>query len=541
MDRSAQCAALPRNLVVPRAGFCQNSGPPQAAMSPQEFAEQIALQIENYLSEAPSAVVVENGNVIFDFSTAHYSVSPERDKCVLQIWSDERNIVRRVVTSDLKNGMLRLSVMRMGQAKPSRLEICALGAGESPSARRAMRAQFQRLLVHALERQLPGWTIDKLASGADLSHSFGPAFIRGTVHRGQSYFAVVGVAGNETQATIDASVSMAVLWLEHCRKRLAGRGVVEGVMAFVPQGRAATARLRMAHLNPAAAKWRLFALDERAEHAEELDTSDIGNIETRLVRCPDTERVLAQLQASIAHVRGYVPQAEAVVRNSSEVCFRLLGLEFASARLVPLPESFKVGEVIVFGAGAAEFTLTPTTESMFRDLTQRLLDARYRRNLTHPLYRMRSERWLESILKRDVSVLDDRLDPSCLYAQVPAFAASDRAMIDLLGVTRRGRLTVVELKAEEDIHLPMQGLDYWARVRWLQRCGDFQRDGYFPGRELSSEDPVLILAAPSLHVHPATDTLLRYLSPEVEWVLLGLDEHWREGVRVIFRRRKQDV
>jgi hypothetical protein len=38
-------------------------------------------------------------------------------------------------------------------------------------------------------------------------------------------------------------------------------------------------------------------------------------------------------------------------------------------------------------------------------------------------------------------------------------------------------------------------------------------------------------------VHPSTDTLLHYISPEIDWVLTGIDERWRDGVRVIFRKR----
>jgi hypothetical protein len=37
-------------------------------------------------------------------------------------------------------------------------------------------------------------------------------------------------------------------------------------------------------------------------------------------------------------------------------------------------------------------------------------------------------------------------------------------------------------------------------------------------------------------VHPAVDTLLRYFSPAIEWTLVGVDERWREGVRVIYRK-----
>jgi hypothetical protein len=123
-----------------------------------------------------------------------------------------------------------------------------------------------------------------------------------------------------------------------------------------------------------------------------------------------------------------------------------------------------------------------------------------------------------------------------VYSQAPAFPASDRAMIDVLAATRNGRLAVIELKADEDIHLPLQGLDYWCRVNGHQTRGEFQTYGYFPDRELSPEPPLLFPVAPALHVHPATDTLLRYISSELQWTLLGIDERWRTGMKVIFRK-----
>ena len=98
---------------------------------------------------------------------------------------------------------------------------------------------------------------------------------------------------------------------------------------------------------------------------------------------------------------------------------------------------------------------------------------------------------------------------------------------------------MVELKADEDIHLPLQGLDYWSRVGWHHARGEFQKFGYFSGRVLSEDKPLLFLVAPALHVHPATDTLLRYVSPWVEWILVGIDERWRDGVRVVFRKRTE--
>jgi hypothetical protein len=107
----------------------------------------------------------------------------------------------------------------------------------------------------------------------------------------------------------------------------------------------------------------------------------------------------------------------------------------------------------------------------------------------------------------------------------------------VLSLTGAGRLAVIELKADEDIHLPLQGLDYWSRVAWHHARGEFQKFGYFQGKELASETPLLFLVAPALHVHPATDTLLRYISPEIEWTLVEIDERWRDGVRAVFRKR----
>jgi hypothetical protein len=75
-------------------------------------------------------------------------------------------------------------------------------------------------------------------------------------------------------------------------------------------------------------------------------------------------------------------------------------------------------------------------------------------------------------------------------------------------------------------------------VRWHHQRGEFKRFGYFAGRELSPEPPLLYLVAPALHIHPETDTLLKYLSPEVEWELVAVDERWREKLNVVFRKRR---
>ncbi len=69
-------------------------------------AASLGGMLESFLADSPRAIAVENGEPIFDFATARYSVSGE-GKCVLHLWSEERNAVRRVLDAELKSRVLQ--------------------------------------------------------------------------------------------------------------------------------------------------------------------------------------------------------------------------------------------------------------------------------------------------------------------------------------------------------------------------------------------------------------------------------------------------
>ena len=502
-------------------------------------AESLGRTLEAFLADAPHSIAIENGEPIFDFATARYSVSGE-GKCVLHLWSEERNAVRRVLDAEVRHRLLRLSVLRFGQSLPTVLEICADRDQRSPTALRAIRSRYRQVFERLLQREHAGWKLDSVSSRADLEHSCSPVYTRGVLRTGQSAFAVLGVNAEETQRSIDAALTFGILWMDRQREQLAGRAHVAGLKLFVPAGRSEIVRQRIAHLDRDAAKWQLYELDERAESCEPLDCNDSGNIETRLVRAVDAAAACERFAASIGRMQVLAPDCEAYAESPTEIVFRLHGLEFARARLAPVAGSFRNDEVITFGLWPAEYTLDESNESIFRELVSRLALHRHARGLrSDPVFRLCPERWLESLIIRDVRAIDERLDPHFVYSQVPAFASTDRAMIDVLSCTLDGRLAILELKADEDIHLPLQGLDYWARVRWHQHNGGFLRNGYFAGRELSDAPPLLYLVAPALRTHPSTDVLLRYLSPDIEWTVAQVDERWREALHVVNRKHPQ--
>src|SRR5215813_14185244 len=137
-------------------------------------AETLARTVDEFLAEASGAVVLEDGAVAFDLAQAKYSISGEYNKCLLHLWSAERNIVRRVLDLETKNDVLRLQVQRLGQAKPTKLEICRERDRRTPTAKRAARMAYQRVLRGVLERRFPGYNICQLTTAMNLEHSFGP-------------------------------------------------------------------------------------------------------------------------------------------------------------------------------------------------------------------------------------------------------------------------------------------------------------------------------------------------------------------------------
>jgi hypothetical protein len=522
---------------------------------PEQTVEQIAAALEGFLAEHPRTVVLEEGKVLFDMREAKYSLATEHGRCTLHLWGEDRNLVRRVSGTVLRNGVLRLSTYRFGQTKPQTLELAADKDRRTPSTREATRVKYMRVLERVLERNFPDWKPDGFRTAMDLEKSFGPAYARGSLVQGQKAWAVIAVNDEEAQATVDGILTLGILWLQHCRESGSGRRLYQGLRLVVPRGMATLTLSRLAWLNTDAAQWELWELDQATEELEQRDAADHGNLTTRLMHAPNVEAARERFGESAERVMALVPKAmrgvvEQKIRSGTEMAFLLHGLEFARVRMGYAGSSFNRAQEITFGAGANETPLTDENEDELGGLVARLFARRTGgRDKRDPLYRMQPERWLESVLRRDVEPLDAHLNAEHVYTQVPAFAAADRGMLDLLGVTDDGRLAVIELKADEDLHLALQGLDYWVRVRWhhlqnpdqMTGLGEFQRHGYFGGVRLSAEAPKLYLVAPALRVHPATEVVLRYLSPRVEWTLVALDERWRMKVKAVWRKRSRDL
>src|ERR1035438_8292897 len=185
--------------------------PSMAASETATPSGLLAQKIEEYLADHPAAALLEDGRVLFDMRTSRYAVSESHGRCLLQFWSEERNLIRTVVELQQRAQCLRLMTRRMGAPKPHALELVPNSDRRTPTAREAARRNYQRLLERALTRRFIGSKVEGLRSAMDLEHSFGPAYVRGHLLKGTAAEAVIGVSQAESGAMVDGILTLGIL------------------------------------------------------------------------------------------------------------------------------------------------------------------------------------------------------------------------------------------------------------------------------------------------------------------------------------------
>lgn len=477
--------------------------------------------------------VREDGEWLAELAALHRELRPHGKNSLLHLWSGERNLTRRVVrVKEQSADRIVLEVQRFGRTKPGRLEFLRTDASRSTG--RITREQFRTRLRRILAEHFPDAEFEGLTAAPDLEHSFSGLYVRGRMQEGPRVWALLAVAPSENAAAVEGILTFGLLWLDWTRSH-AGRRAVAGLRLFLPEGASRALRERVLSLSSAAST-EIYELSDPEMRLEKVDPADAGNLESWMVPRREIESALRAAEEAMARIRSLAPGTAAspgtiavrVPAGTNDVALVFRGLEFAR----------RTCEGLFFGLGEAREKLNEATEPRLGRLLHEL--DLHRSSLAtdtnHPLYRAAPERWLETMALEDATRLDAQLDPRHLYSQVPAVAAGDRGVLDLLGITRAGRLVVIELKASEDIQMPMQAVDYWLRVRRHQRQGDFERYGYFPGIVIGPEPPLVWLVAPGLRFHPATEILLKYLSPEIRVTRIGLNENWRKGLKIVFRQ-----
>jgi hypothetical protein len=515
-----------------------------------------------YLTEAVPGNSIEAG----------WRLEVEFGKLLLEVWGDGRSVVRRIEGLERIGGTLRLRARKPG-GLPVRLEIgeaealtrkpeetrVASNGEEHPAARRARdRAGYESELVSMLAREFPGWKLERVTHRSDRERSFSGCYTRGWARHRNEAWAFLGLSELEGPSAVESALAYGLIWLDSLRERVtrsetkakAQPPLVTGLKLVLPAAAIAVAAHRAAYLDSQKAGVEILEWTPGQQRMRAVDLRDYGNVETRLTPRWRNERVVKECRPLVERLLRDLPPERSrrvsVVADAAgdAVSLRVAGLEVARIE-------GRAPAKVYFGLEGERQLLGEGDRAEFSYLITRAIDLRRARSAdrSDPLYRLQPERWLESMLVNDVTRIDPAFVPEHVYPQVPAFSGPaspqlSRGVIDILGVAREPesgihRLAVVELKLDEDPNLPLQGLDYWLRVKWLQDRDQFRESGYFPGLTPSPGPPVLYLVCPAFRFHSTTERILRYFHTSIRVVKLGINQNWREDVRVLFRRTLQ--
>ncbi len=491
-----------------------------------ELAEDLRASLQDIFVRG-EVEIRENGSRVSSATPLSWEVRGTPEKPLLHVWSENCNVTRRVLAiTHSAEDRIALAVERFGRVRPERMEIVCLPYARG--AKEVSREGFCEKLRRILAEQFPDESVEKISVAADIEHSLSRIYTRGILHRGSTSIAFLAIPEGESQDALESSLTYGLLWLERSRQT-AKRAAIATLRLIVPKGKSDALANRLCSLD-SRVSLEVFELDAQREILEPVNPCASGNVTSWLVPRRESQMLLDRAEAALAPILAMAPEAIRAHASppTQEVVLRFLGLAFARWH----------ENKVYFGSDVVWQELRAENERALKQLIANLQNFRkpLASNLRHPLYRAQAERWMQTLVCQDVTRIDIALDPTHVYEQVFAQVAGQHGVLDLLCVTRARRLAILELKATENLDLPLQAADYWSRIRWHQQQGDFARYGYFPGLELQPAPPLVYLIAPALRFHPTTDSLQRYLSPQMEIIRVGLAESWRLGLRVMFRQ-----
>jgi hypothetical protein len=492
---------------------------PSALRIEGRSAPEIRAVIESFLKNCRQPALLEPGEEVLPLTADNFSLEFRGSRLTIEAWDRTRNLSRRITAiKDTSAARLELVVEHFGRREGRMFLLDLSRRAGAELGRRSGRLVFRERFRLFLRRQFPEWKLAELSAEANLEFSLSPAYPRAYLRHGQHGWAAIACPSD---ADARAVLTFGLIWLSYLRAR-ERRVTIEGLVLYVPQGHEQTTALRLLCLDDTAARFALFTYSPE-DFLVAIDPRDHGNLDTRLEPCRHAPPNQSGQWTGVTSL----PGVERVSKPDGRASLRVRGLEFAQLS--------SDGD-LVFGMDERQPARAHHADEIER-LVEELDRARSPQagDRDHPLYRRYPEAWLESQVRRHIETVDATLWPDPVYDQVPAFAGGERGILDLLAVDRAGRLAVVELKATADLHLPLQALDYWVRVKWHLDRGEFADRGYFPGLALQPGPPRLLLVSPSLEFHPTTEAILSYFSPSIEVERVGLGMEWRKGLQVMFR------
>ena len=257
----------------------------------------------------------------------------------------------------------------------------------------------------------------------------------------------------------------------------------------------------------------------------QLKFSDLWRERARKLKFPESIEPTETARKIIA----MAPEKIDLIAARNGETLRFHGMPFARVRNV-------LGrEKAWFGVRNIRRPVDDSARHAFRELRDRLALYRSADPLSrrHDWYRLASEAWLESILRRNIKLLDANLILSPIYNQF----RSSNDKIDLLAIRKDGRLVIIEIKTSPDRDTIFQAADYWRKIELQRRRGVLADARLFGSREIADRPALIYIVAPALSFHHDFEYFARTLNSEIELWRWELHQDWRREIKVVGRKR----
>lgn len=327
-------------------------------------------------------------------------------------------------------------------------------------------------------------------------------------------------------STPETLLTSSILWLRKLQKRIK-KPVNELWIAGEKRQARNLQKLHALLREPVKSQIKIFEIQPKTPTVRDLKSlkiSDLWREGAKKLILPET----VEASETARRIREISPDEIDIIFSKQGETLRFLGVPFARVRKMLGVEKTWFG---------IEKNRQPLSKDSFGDLAELIENLKkYRRpnpaEKRHELYRLSPESWLESILRRNIKLLDANLVLSPIYNQFRTSADK----IDLLALRKDGRLVIIELKTSPDREMLFQAADYWRKIELQRRRGELKKAKAFGDLEILDKPALVYTVAPALSFHRDYELFAKMLSKEIEIWRFELHENWRENLKVIARK-----
>jgi len=482
--------------------------------------ENCFLEIQSFLNAHNEFLLQYKFGRSFALQTTEIEVS--QNKLLFSFLDDKGFQTWRVKKHEIKNGKLFLDLTRNFESETETVILFPrISAGELSESVEIARIEKAGKIASIIKEKDPKIKITRIQLNKENGR------VANIFFETENKKHIAAIADVSDSLTPEILISTAVLQLAKWQNRK--KNPVEKTRIAAEKKRAKAVQKLHALLR---GSWKnnleVFEI-AFAEDEGELNRLDSLEIENLWREKPGKIQPLENFKSSDAakEIIKISPQNIDIIFSKQGETLRFHGLPFARVRRV-LNE-----EKIWFGVEKEKTILSETTQSDFFELIENL--EKYRRfdspNKQHLFYQSAPEAWLESLLRRNINLLDANLILSPVYHQFRA----EREKIDLLALRRDGRLIIIELKVAPDREMIFQAADYWRKIELQRRKGNLQKAKVFGDLEISDKPAICYLVAPTLAFHRDFKFLAQTITSEIEMHKFNLSENWRENLKVLGR------